>query len=167
MSRKRRRYSLKSKEAKTLLNKASEKLKINVGTVVGAKANVEAIETEHGEIYLINGKPLLFRMGEDIFPTLLFKEVSALLPKVVVDMGAVPYVCNGADVMAPGIVRVEGDFSKGTIVLVVDEKHGKPLALGEILYDAENAKSVRQGVVVKNVHWVSDKIWNFAKTLAE
>jgi PUA domain protein len=82
-------------------------------------------------------------------------------------MGAVPYVCNGADVMAPGIVRVEGDFSKGTIVLVVDEKHGKPLALGEILYDAENAKSVRQGVVVKNVHWVSDKIWNFAKALVE
>jgi PUA domain protein len=166
MSRK-RRYSLKSKEAKTLLNKASEKLKINVGTVVGAKANVEAVETEHEEVFVINGKPLLFRIGEDVFPTLLFKEVSDLLPKVVVDMGAVPYVCNGADIMAPGIVRVEGKFSKGAIVLVVDEKHGKPLALGEILYDAENIKNVKQGVVVKNVHWVSDKIWNFAKTLAE
>ena len=166
MSRK-RRYSLKSKEAKVFLNKASEKLKTRLGTVVGAKPNIEAIETDYGEIYLINGKPLLFRMGEDVFPTLFFKEISALLPKVVVDMGAIPHVCNGADVMAPGIVRITGEFSKGDIVLVADEKHGKPLALGEILYDAENAKNVKQGVVVKNVHWVSDKIWNFAKTLAE
>jgi PUA domain protein len=82
-------------------------------------------------------------------------------------MGAVPYVCNGADIMAPGIVRVEGEFSKGDIVLVVDEKHGKPLALGEILYDAAEARNIKQGVIVKNVHYVSDKIWNFAKTLAE
>jgi PUA domain protein len=69
--------------------------------------------------------------------------------------------------MAPGIVRIEGGFSKGDIVLVADEKHGKPLALGEALYDAENASHVKQGVVVKNLHFVSDKIWNFAKTLAE
>jgi len=167
MSRKHRRYSLKSKEAKILLNKASEKLKINLGTLIDAKANIEVIEIDCGEVFLINGKPLLFRTGEDVFPTLFFKEISALLPTVVVDMGAVPYVCNGADVMAPGIVRITGEFSKGDIVLVADEKHGKPLALGEILYDAENAKNVKQGVVVKNVHWVSDKIWNFAKTLAE
>jgi PUA domain protein len=51
--------------------------------------------------------------------------------------------------------------------LVVDEKHGKPLALGEILYDTAEARNVKQGVVVKNVHYVSDKIWSFAKTLAE
>jgi PUA domain protein len=69
--------------------------------------------------------------------------------------------------MAPGIVRYEGEFIKGDIVLVLDEKHGKPLALGEILYGSEEAKSIRQGVVVKNIHYVSDKIWNFAKPLAE
>jgi PUA domain protein len=158
---------LKSKEAKTLLNKASEKLKINLGTLVDAKASIEVIETDCGEVFLVNGKPLLFGTGEDVFPTLFFKGISALLPRVVVDMGAVPYVCNGADVMAPGIVRIEGEFSKGDIVIIVDEKHGKPLALGEILYDVENAKNVKQGVVVKNFHFVSDRIWNSAKTFAE
>ena len=167
MSRKHRRYSLKSKDAKTILNKASEKLKINLASIVEAKANIEAIETDFGELFLINGKPLLFSTGEDVFPTLVFMEISSRMPKVVVDMGAIPYVCNGADVMAPGIVRFEGEFSKGDLVLVVDEKHGKPLALGEILYDSENAKSIKQGIVVKNIHFVSDKIWNFAKTLAE
>ncbi len=134
---------------------------------MGTKPTVEAVETDYEEIYLINGKPLLFKLGEEVFPTLFFHEIFALLPKVVVDMGAVPYVCNGAAVMAPGIVRVAGEFGKGDIVLVVDEKHGKPLALGEILYDAENAKNVKQGAVVKNVHWVSDKIWNLAKTMVE
>jgi PUA-domain protein len=146
---------------------ASEKLKTRLETVVGAKPNVEAIEKDYGELYLINGKPLLFRMGEDVFPTSFFKEIAGLLPKVVVDMDAVPHVCNGADVMAPGIVRVACEFRKGDIVLVVDEKHGKLLALGEILCDAENAKSVKKGAVVKNLHWVNNKIWNFAKTLAE
>jgi PUA-domain protein len=167
VSRKHRRYSLKSKEAKILLNKASEKLKINIGTLKDAKASIEVIEIDYGEVFLINGKPLLFRTGEDVFPTLFFKEISALLPTVVVDMGAVPYVCNGADVMAPGIVRTEGEFSKGDMVLVVDEKHGKPIALGEVLYDAENAERIKKGAVVKNIHFVSDKIWNFAKALAE
>jgi len=167
VSRKHRRYSLKSKEAKALLNKASEKLKIDLGTVVDAKANIEVVEVDFGEVFLINGKPLLFRAGAEVFPTLFFKEISLLVPKVVVDMGAVPYVCNGADIMAPGIVRVEGEFSKGAIVLVVDEKHGKPLAIGEILYDAAEVRNVKQGVVVKNVHYVSDKTWNFAKTLVE
>jgi PUA domain protein len=158
---------LKSKEAKTLLNKASEKLKMDLGTIVGSKVNVEVVDADFGELFLINGKPLLFSAGTEVFPTLLFNEIFVRVPKVVVDMGAVPYVCNGADIMAPGIVRVEGEFSKGAIVLVVDEKHGKPLALGEILYDAAEARNIKQGVVVKNVHYVSDKIWNFTKTLAE
>jgi PUA domain protein len=82
-------------------------------------------------------------------------------------MGAIPYVCKGADVMAPGIVRIEGEFSKGDLVLVVDEKHGKSLALGESLRDSQSARNLKQGPVVKNEHYVSDKIWNFAKTLTE
>jgi predicted ribosome-associated RNA-binding protein Tma20 len=47
----------------------------------------------------------------------------------------------------------------------VDEKHGKPIAIGEILYDKDAAKKVTHGVVVRNVHFVGDKIWNFIKTL--
>ena len=167
MPQKHRRYSLKSKEAKLILNKASERLKVNVETILGSKANVEVVEADFGHIYLANGKPLFFKVGEKVLPTLFFSELSARMPKIVVDMGAVPYVCKGADVMAPGIVRVEGEFSKDDMVLVVDEKHGKSLALGESLYDSENARTAKQGAVVKNVHFVSDKIWNFAKTLAE
>ena len=62
-----------------------------------------------------------------MFPTLLFQEILSRPPKAVVDMGAVRHVYNGADIMAPGIVRFEGKFAKGAIVLVIDVRHCKLL----------------------------------------
>ncbi len=162
-----KRHSLKSKEAKQILNEVSERLKVNVDTFFGLKVNVEVVEVDFGQIYLVDGKPLLFKVGAQTLPTLLFQDFALRAPKVVVDMGAVPFVCKGANIMSPGIVRVEGEFNKGDLIVVVDEKHGKPIALGESLYDSETARNVKQGVVVKNFHFVSDKIWNFVKTLAE
>ncbi len=162
-----RRYSLKTKESKQILSQASERLKINLEAIFDSKANVETVETEFGRLLLVGGKPLLFESAGKVLPTLLANEILIQLPKVVVDMGAIPHVCNGADIMAPGIVRFEGTFGKNALVLIVDMKYGKPLAIGEILFDAENAREVKKGVVVKNVHYVSDQIWNFAKTLTD
>jgi PUA-domain protein len=167
MSQKCRRYSLKTKEAKQILEQISEKLHLNLEDIIGAKANVETVETDFGEVLLIEGKPMLFKIGGEVSPTLLAKEILAKVPKVVVDMGAIPHVCNGADIMAPGIVRYEGEFQKDDFVLIIDVKHSKPLAIGKALYNAETAKSTKKGVVIKNIHYVSDAVWNFIKTLPE
>jgi PUA domain protein len=165
MPEKHRRYSLKEKEAKALLAKASERLGLDLIQVSKSKASFEIVESDSGEVFLINGKPFLFKAGDDVFPTLVFDQFLDSAPHVVVDMGAIPYVCKGANVMAPGIRRFDGNFRKGSLVVIVDEKHGKALALGEILYDSEEAKNVKQGPVVRNIHFVSDKIWNLIKTL--
>jgi PUA domain protein len=165
MPEKYRRYFLKDKEAKLLLNKASERIGVDLKQILSPKVNVELIETEFAEIYLFNGKPFLAKTEEEIFPTLVFSEFLNSAPKVVVDMGAIPHVCNGADVMAPGILRFERRFGRDDFVLVVDEKHGKPLAVGEALFDIDEAEKAKQGVVVKNVHFVGDRIWNFVKKL--
>ena len=165
MAQKYRRHALKSKDTKALLGKVSEHLKIDLENVIGQKINVEIVEADATEIILIDGKPLLFNIGDTVFPTLLFKEFIERVPKIVVDMGAIPYVCKGADVMAPGIVKIEGEFHKGDIVAVVDMKYGKPLALGESLQDSETARASKKGAVVKNIHYVSDKIWDLAKTV--
>jgi len=164
---KQRRYTLKTKEAKQILTEASTNLKLPLETLFGSKANVEVVGSEVGLIYLIGGKPLLFKADDRILPTLHFLEFTAAAPKIVVDMGAVPYVCKGATVMAPGIVRIEGEFGKGDLVLVVDVKHGKALALGESLMDAQTAKQTKKGPVAKTLHYVSDKIWDATKTLTE
>ena len=167
MPTKQRRYPLKSKEAKQILEDASKKLRIDIDSLFGAKPNVEVVESDIGEIYLLAGKPVLYKVGNAVLPTLLFAEFVAKAPKIVVDMGAIPYVCKGATVMAPGIVRIDGEFGKGEIVIVVDMKHGKALALGESLLDADTAKTTKKGPVVKTLHYVSDKIWDYIKTLAE
>ena len=166
MPQKQRKHSLKSKQIKQILNEISEKLKINVEALFGPKPNIEIVESDVGNIYLVNDEPLFFDVEKKVLPTLLFQDFVSRASKIVVDMGAIPYVCNGADIMAPGIVRVEGEFSKDDLVLVVDEKHGKPIAVGESLHDSASVRNTKQGAVVKNVHFVSDKIWNFIKTLA-
>ncbi len=127
------------------------------------KAAVEALETDKVEVLLVGRKAILFRLCDDVYPTLLFEEFLKTLPRVVVDMGAVRHVCNGADIMAPGIVRIDGEFVKGALVQVVDLQHGKRLALGEAELDAEFAKTAKKGVVVKNIHFVGDEVWNAIK----
>jgi PUA domain protein len=166
MPTKQRRYPLKTKEAKQILEDTSKTLKLDMETLFG-KATVEVVESDLGEVYLISGKPLLYKSGDKIRPTLHFTDFTAKAPKIVVDMGAVPYVCKGATVMAPGIVRIEGEFGKGDLVLVVDMKFGKALALGESFMDAQVARQTKKGPVVKTQHYVSDKIWDYTKTLIE
>ena len=165
MPEKYRRNFMKDKEVKAFLRQVSEKLKINIEQIFGTKAKIERVETKFADIFLVNGKPLLVIAGENLFPTLVFNDLIETSPKVVVNMGAVPHVCNGANVMAPGITRFEGEFREGFFVLVVDEKHGKPIAIGEIIYDMDAAKKATHGIVVRNVHFVGDKIWNFIKKL--
>jgi PUA domain protein len=160
-----RRFFLKEREAKALVDEASKKLKVDLKRIFGSDFRLELAEADFGEVYLVKGKPAFFKAGGNLYPTLLFDEVFAAMPKVVVDMGAVPHVCNGADVMAPGIVRFEGDFRKGDLVVVVDEKHGKPLMVGEALYDASEAVNVKRGVVFRNVHFVGDRVWKAIKEL--
>lgn len=157
---------MKEKESKELLERASQRFKVSLKQVLGEKAGIEVVETEFGEVCLIDGKPVLVVTEAAVYPALVSKELFEMLPKIVVDMGAVPFVCKGANIMAPGIRRFEGSFAKGDIVFVVDEKHGKPLALGEATYDVEEAKNVKRGMVIKNIHYVGDSIWKLIKDLA-
>ncbi len=87
-----------------------------------------------------------------------------MLPTVTVDMGAVPHVVGGADVMAPGVRSVRGDFQAGQFLVVVDEKHGKRLAVGKALLDSDNMRATKKGRVVENVHWVGDAVWDIVKS---
>ncbi|XHH10419.1 MAG: DUF1947 domain-containing protein [Candidatus Bathyarchaeia archaeon] len=166
MPSKQRRYSLKSKDAKQIINEASQRLKLDLDVLFGSKVNIEVVESETGQIYLVNGKPVMFK-SDVLLPLLGFTEFVNAAPKITVDMGAVPYVCKGANVMAPGIRRVEGEFGQGDLLVVVDEKHGKALALGESMLDAATLRETKKGPVIKTLHYVSDKYWNAAKLISE
>lgn len=165
MPEKSARHFLKDKEAKALVDKACRKLKADLKQILAGKPSFEVVRMELGDIFLVNGRPLLFETKGNLYPTLVFAELFPAMPRVVVDMGAIPYVCKGADVMAPGIRRFYGDFDKGDLVAVVDEKYGKAVAIGEAMLDHEEAVNADRGIVVKSIHFVGDKTWNRIREL--
>ena len=161
---KHRRHSLKDKDAKRFLLELSKQLRTGIEQFIDYKPRIEVNETEIATLFFINGRPLLANSNGTLFFTLSFKELFPLFPKIVVDMGAVPYVCKGADVMAPGVRAVKGEFKENDLLVVVDEQHGKPLAVGVALFSSEEMKTVNHGKTVKNLHYVGDKLWNFLKS---
>jgi PUA domain protein len=160
-----KRHFLKDKEIRQLQAELQQKIKIDLQELLGANPHLEFAESKSAKIYLFNDKPLFARKDSMILPTLAFDGITRFFPLIVVNMGAVPHVCNGADVMAPGIVAVKGDFRKDDFVVVVDERHQKPLAVGMALYDSETLKNLKQGKTIKNVHWVGDGLWQLLKKL--
>ena len=80
---------------------------------------------------------------------------------VQVDMGAVPYVCNGANTMSAGINDVSPEVVKGQHVWIREENHHKPLAIGVALMDAKEMLMSEKGKAIKSLHYIGDKIWNY------
>lgn len=160
-----KRHFLKEKETEKILQELSHKLNVETKQLLGSKPHVELAEIQSTEIFVIKGKPILARLNDTLSPTLIFKEIFPFLPKIIVDMGAVPHLCNGADVMAPGVVRIDGDFNENDILLIADERYEKPLAIGIALFDSQHTRKLTHGKVVKNVHYVGDKLWNLLKKI--
>ncbi|MFZ7137177.1 MAG: PUA domain-containing protein [archaeon] len=160
---KRHRCCLKSKDAKKLNAEISEKFGIEIQEFFDSKIRVESYGIDAFTVFLFNGEPLLAKSNGILFFTLIFEELFSQFPKIVVDMGAVPYVCKGADVMAPGICTIQGDFDENGLVLVVDERHCKPLAVGLAMFSSEEMKKIKSGKVIKTLHYVGDKLWGGLK----
>ena len=158
-----KRHFLKEKEARKLLLDFSKRVRVDVERLFGTGPKIEVTQTPVAEVYIIDGKPVLAKSDGTLFPTLIFDELFSSLPKITVDMGAVPHVCNGADVMAPGVVQVEGEFEKDDFLLVVDKRYGKSLAIGVALFDSKTMKATKQGKTAKNVHYVGDRLWKLLK----
>ncbi len=153
-----RRYHLRKVLLKQLTREVVERFGKPAAELL--KGPIEVLELEEGkEIILAAGEALLFRLSDKIFPIL--KSLNRIpLKRVVVDMGAVPHVANGADVMAPGVVSADGEVTPGEGVAVVDERHGKPIAVGQALVPGVEMQGPR-GEVIKNLHHVGDEIWRF------
>ncbi len=135
---------LRSKEIKELRKKFSW---------LPAKGLVE--EELQGDLLVITdgSTPLLARKKGVLFPTLFS---GADLPEVTIDMGAVKFVANGADVMAPGVVE-KPPFKEGDLLYAVDERNRKKIAVVMALVDSDSFPE--KGRAFKNLHHVGDRIW--------
>ncbi len=109
-------------------------------------------------VYIFFKEAILARKNDILFPTLINSAIEDL-PSALVDMGAIPYVCNGADVMAPGIMDIVGEFERDGLIVIRDVKHRKALGVGAALYSSEEMRELKKGKVILNLHYVGDKIW--------
>lgn len=119
-------------------------------------------------LYLVQAELWLVMQQELVFPGLpaLFSE-NVQLPKVVVDMGAVKHIANGADVMAPGIFDLDKNLAEGDLAVVIDQKNLLPLAVGRMLLLPAVILETNRGRAIETLHYVGDHLWKLAKELSE
>ena len=161
-----KRNFLKKKKIKEIKKELGE-----YGELLQNKKNVEILEAEPDSFILVDGEPYIILIDEKPFPTLkaaLANEIHG--KKVTVDMGAIRFVSNGADIMSPGIVAADENINPHhslsyglprDIVLIIDETHGKPLAIGISLITGEEMVENDSGKAIETKHYVGDDIWNF------
>ena len=129
--------------------------------LIPSKAKIEMLEAEPYPIVLVDGQPQIMLVDDRPFPTLKAALTMEMKSKyVVVDMGAVRFMANGADVMSPGIVDADPDLVEGDVVVVVDETHRKPLAVGISLITGSEMVENDKGKAVKTIHFIGDPIWD-------
>jgi len=121
----------------------------------------EDVKTKEQRMLLINRKPSFFYLDDKAIPTLHLLTEAKILKTVTVDKGAIKFVVNGADIMRAGIVDIDPTIDKDELIAVKEETHGKELAVGMALYSGEDMDKMTSGKVVKNIHFIGDKIYNF------
>ena len=124
------------------------------------EGRLEVLETPERTLILLNGVPVALCVNNTPFFTV--RGATELKPRrhlVTVDMGAVRFIRNGADVMSPGIVDADASIEPDDLVVVVDERHKKPLGIGTALIAGAEMIRARKGKAVQIVHHVGDKIW--------
>lgn len=171
-----KRHLLSSKDIKNLVKKLPKQLVELVNNV----DNVEYCEVDEKlTIYLLNNKPGIAYIKNPVkdipineiyiplLPIFYFPEFKKPeYPWVRVDDGAVPRIINGADIMRPGIKEFYGNFKKFDIVLVKDFKN-RIIAIGLALNDKEVVEKWEKGKVLKNIHYIGDKIWKICEELVK
>jgi len=155
-----KRHAIKKSELSRLFQSLEEQ--IGESALFYKTKRIEVGETDSKvRVYLIDRQPCLMEYGSWVFPTLRGLVAHPIsCRKIIVDSGAVGYVVNGADIMRPGIIDVTDDVKKDMPVQVVEERHGKPLAVCLSLYDAGALMEQEKGKSCKNVHYVGDELWN-------
>ena len=114
---------------------------------------------------IITGRDMkILKIENEYLPFLSETELLEKFPKVMVDMGAVKFMCKGANVMRPGIKK-NTEFEKGNIVCIIEESQHKFLAVGRANVSSTELSKIEKGEIIENMHYISDKFWEIGKTI--
>lgn len=152
------RHRLKEKE----VERYSEEIEKRLGdTLFERDSPVDTADLDGGRAVLIVDDEIMAAFFDNkVFPTINgLLQMEPTKAYVTVDMGAVKFVYNGADIMAPGIVDADEDIELNQLVWVREVEHEKPLAVGRALTDGRTMIESDSGKVVKSLHHVGDGIF--------
>lgn len=153
----RKRHRLRQKEIASLAGQINDALGTETFT---EKDIVDMAEAPDYNVVFVDGKILAFLPGERPFLTIRgLLRYRAARRFVTVDMGAVKFVYNGADVMGPGVVASDPNITEGDLVWVRDVKNLQPLAIGRSVVPGDALARKDKGKVVVSIHHVGDKLW--------
>jgi PUA domain protein len=155
------RHRLRRKEVASLVSELQEILGC---TTFKEDEALEIADAAQYRLLVSKGRPLGIYIGDE--PLLTLSGMLAYAPTkryVTVDMGAVKFLANGADVMAPGVIDADQSIKEGLGVWVRDEKNLRPLVVGIAMMDAETMIEASEGKAVKTIHYVGDKIWQLGE----
>lgn len=128
--------------------------------------NLKIYELDDNSQILVGDGMTALKVGKNYLPFLTDTQTLERFPSVTVDMGAVKFMCNGANVMRPGI-RSFSEFEKDQIVCIVEESQKKFLAVGRALVSSKELEVMSKGMVVENLHYISDTYWETKKSLKD
>ena len=128
--------------------------------------NIKTHDVNEKGVIITGNQMIAVKIGDDILPFLDDIPILEKFPYVTVDMGAVKFVCKGANVMRPGITKFS-DFESGEIVCVIEESQKKFLAVGKAEISSKEAEDASNGEVIKNMHYISDDFWESKKEIKD
>ena len=147
-------------ETTALLKKVSEEWEMEFPKMKNVKVHQILDDAQ-----IITGDGLkILKINEDYLPFLSETEILKKFPSVEVDMGAVKFMCKGANLMRPGIKKFT-EFEKGKLVCIVEETHHKFLAVGKAMVSSSELEKMEKGEVIQNIHYISDKFWETGKMI--
>lgn len=155
-------HSLSKREVHDITGQISKSWPTNS---VGAIKNLQAYVIDGNKRLLVGNNLVAIQLAPDlIIPHLTQHELLNHFASVQVDMNAVKFVCNGANIMRPGITDFT-TFKESEIVLVKDQTHKKELAVCISLVDDVTGRKMERGVVLNNIHHIGDVYWETKKTI--
>jgi PUA domain protein len=147
-------------ETSILLKTVSEKWGIEFPKMKNVKVHQILDDAQ-----IITGDGLkILKVDEDYLPFLSETKMLEKFPSVTVDMGAVKFMCKGANLMRPGIKKFT-EFEKDQIVCIVEESQHKFLAVGKSLVSSSELETMEKGEIINNLHYISDRFWETGKTI--
>ena len=152
--------------SKSETSKILEQMKSQWKIELPKQKNIKAHDVNEKGVIITGNEIIAVKIGDDILPFLDDIPILEKFPYVTVDMGAVKFVCKGANVMRPGVTKFS-NFESGEIVCVIEESQNKFLAVGKATISSKEAEDANKGEVIKNMHYISDDFWESRKEIRD